>query len=55
MNVWTTIKSFIKDERGQALSEYGLILGIIAVAAVAALVALKDKLIEVFDSIKDAL
>jgi pilus assembly protein Flp/PilA len=49
------IRNFIKDESGQSLSEYGLILGIIAVAAITVLVALKDKLVSVFTKIKDAL
>ncbi len=34
------IFAFYKDEEGQALAEYGLILGLIAVVAVAALTAL---------------
>jgi pilus assembly protein Flp/PilA len=46
---------FLKDEDGQSLSEYGLIIGIIAVACITVLVALKDKLVAVFTSIKDAL
>ena len=33
-------QSMMKDEKGQALAEYGLILALIAVAAVAALFAL---------------
>ena len=49
------IKRFLKEEEGQALSEYGLIIGIIAVACITILVALKDKLVQVFTSIKDAL
>lgn len=48
-------KKFLKDESGQSLGEYALILGIIAVAAVTVLVALKDKLITTFTKIKDAL
>lgn len=34
------IHSMMKDEQGQALAEYGLILALIAVAAVVALTAL---------------
>ncbi len=49
------VKKFLKDESGQSLSEYGLIIGIIAVACITVLVALKDKLVGVFTSIKDAL
>ncbi|MFC0561248.1 Flp family type IVb pilin [Halalkalibacter alkalisediminis] len=46
---------FLKEEEGQSLSEYGLIIGIIAVACITVLVALKDKLVETFTKIKDAL
>jgi pilus assembly protein Flp/PilA len=53
--MWNSIKKFWNDEEGQALSEYGLILGIIAVAAIVALVALKDKLVAVFTKITDSL
>jgi pilus assembly protein Flp/PilA len=55
MNLKAKIKSFWKEEEGQSLSEYGLIIGIIAVACITVLVALKDKLVAVFTSIKDAL
>lgn len=46
---------FWKEEEGQALSEYGLILGIIAIAAIAGLVAMKDKIVKVFKDIADGL
>ncbi len=36
----TKFRNMLKDEKGQALAEYGLILALIAVAAVAALIAL---------------
>ncbi len=36
----TKFRTMLKDEKGQALAEYGLILALIAVAAVAALIAL---------------
>ncbi len=49
------IKNFWQDQSGQSLSEYGLILGIIAVACITVLVALKDKIVAVFTAIKDAL
>ena len=55
MNFKTKVARFIKEEDGQSLSEYGLIIGIIAVACITALVALKDKLVSVFTKIKDAL
>ncbi|TMW70675.1 Flp family type IVb pilin [Alteribacter natronophilus] len=48
MNLW-------KDEKGQALSEYGVILGIILVAVVGLLVTFSSQLETVFQSIIDAL
>ena len=43
------------DEEGQTLTEYGLILFFIAVAAVLAVTALGDQVVAMFDSITDAL
>ena len=39
------------DEKGQALTEYGLIIALVAVALVVALVALGDELVAVFEGI----
>lgn len=44
-----------KDEGGQALSEYGLVLGIIVIAVIASLTLLKDKIVALFQKIADAL
>lgn len=45
------IQRFIKDEKGQALTEYGLIIALIAVALVATLILLGDELVAVFERI----
>lgn len=45
----------LQDEEGQALTEYGLILGLIAVVAIAALTALGLALTDKFQSIADAM
>ena len=45
-----SLKRVIKDENGQGMVEYGLILGLIAVAAIAALIILGPKITGVFDS-----
>jgi pilus assembly protein Flp/PilA len=42
---------FSKEEKGQALTEYGLIIGLIAVALIAALLALSGALGGIFESI----
>ena len=42
------MKEFFADENGQGMVEYGLILGLIAVAAVAALITLGPKITAFF-------
>lgn len=49
------IINILKDEEGQGMVEYGLILGLIAVAAVAAIVLLGPKIKGFFESANDAL
>jgi len=41
-------KMFLEDERGQASTEYGVIIGVIAVGIIAAAIVFKDKIIGVF-------
>ncbi|WP_077328398.1 Flp family type IVb pilin [Virgibacillus siamensis] len=40
-----------KEEEGQGMVEYGLIIGLVAVVVVAALVAVGDELVNIFDEI----
>lgn len=49
------LKRFFKDEDGQGMVEYGLILGLIAIAAVVALLALGPKIRELFQGAADTL
>jgi pilus assembly protein Flp/PilA len=51
------LKLFVlyKDEEGQALAEYGLILGLIAVVAIAALTLLGTAITGKLDSVNTAL
>jgi pilus assembly protein Flp/PilA len=53
----TVLKLFVlyKDEEGQALAEYGLILGLIAVVAIAALTLLGTAITGKLTSINTAL
>ncbi|BCJ86617.1 Flp family type IVb pilin [Effusibacillus dendaii] len=46
-----TAKKFWRIEEGQALSEYGLILGLIAVAVISTLIAFRQELVDVFTHI----
>jgi pilus assembly protein Flp/PilA len=45
------ITRFLRDEEGQGLAEYALVLVLIAVAVIGALTAFKDEIIGVFDKI----
>jgi pilus assembly protein Flp/PilA len=41
-------KSILKDEQGQGMTEYGLVLGLIAVAVVAILITLRGYIVDLF-------
>ena len=45
------LKRLWKEESGQGMTEYGLIIGIVSVMLILVLVAFKDKLIEIFEGI----
>ena len=49
------LMSFLKDEDGQGMVEYATIIGCIAVAAIIILVAMKDKIKNLFDKTNQAL
>jgi pilus assembly protein Flp/PilA len=46
--------NFWKDQSGQSMTEYALILAVVAVAAVAVMTTMGDKIQEAFQSIVDA-
>lgn len=46
---------FIKDEEGQGMVEYGLIIGLIAVVVIAALTVLGGKIKTMFENVGDNL
>ena len=45
------LKALFLEEEGQGMTEYGLILGLVAVGAIVALIALRDKIKAIFTSI----
>lgn len=49
------MKSLFVEEQGQGMTEYGLVLGIIAIGAVVALVALKTQISDLINGVKDKL
>jgi pilus assembly protein Flp/PilA len=44
-----TMKSFLADERGQASTEYAVIIGVIALALIGVLALFREELKNVFD------
>ena len=49
------LRKWFKDEEGQGMVEYGLIIGLIAVVVIVALVALGPKVRDMFDQVNDEL
>lgn len=45
------IKALFTEEEGQGMTEYGLVLGIIAVAVVAILAALRTQIVDMFNNV----
>ncbi len=46
------IKNLVADEKGQGMTEYGLVLGIVGIGAIVALVALRDQIATLLQNIK---
>ena len=51
----TIIKRLVTEEEGQGMTEYGLILALIAVVVIAALSAMGVRINEIFEGIRDHL
>jgi pilus assembly protein Flp/PilA len=47
------VKNLVKDERGQGMTEYGLVLGVIGIGAIVALVALREQISTLLTNIKE--
>ncbi len=45
------LKRLVREEDGQGLSEYALIIALVAVLLIASLIAFKNKIVEVFQDI----
>lgn len=50
----TKMKALFTEEQGQGMTEYGLVLGIIAVAVVGVLATLRTEILEMFKSVTTA-
>lgn len=45
------LKALVREEQGQGMTEYGLVLGVIAVGVVAVLITLRDEILEIFNDV----
>lgn len=46
--MWDSIKTFLQDEEGQGMTEYIILVALIAIAVIVAVVFFRDKLKELF-------
>jgi len=49
------VKRLFREEEGQAMTEYGLLVGLISIAAIAAIVIIGNKLLPIFQKVADSL
>lgn len=55
VNAMTKFNGFVKEEEGQGMVEYGLIIALVAVIAIAGLVLIGPKLSTMFTNISNSL
>jgi pilus assembly protein Flp/PilA len=49
------MKALLTEEQGQGMTEYGLVLGVIAVAVVGILGLLRTQIVDMFQSVLDSI
>lgn len=54
-NYWYNIKETVKDNKGQGMVEYALIIGLVAVLLIVGLTSMKDSIAGAFGEITDKL
>ena len=54
-NIMIDVKNFLMDEDGQGMVEYGLIIGLVALAVIGALAVLGPKIADMFTNASDQL
>jgi pilus assembly protein Flp/PilA len=51
--MWNKIKGLVVEEKGQGMTEYGLVLGLIAIAVVGSLALLRKEIVAIFENVVD--
>ncbi|MFY9118738.1 MAG: Flp family type IVb pilin [Syntrophomonadaceae bacterium] len=49
------LKRLVREEEGQGMAEYGLILALIAIVVIGAITGMGEKLVDIFDEISGKL
>ncbi|NLX85956.1 MAG: Flp family type IVb pilin [Clostridiales bacterium] len=49
------VKNFLADERGQASTEYAVIIGVVALVLIGVLIAFREELVRIFEDSTDEL
>jgi pilus assembly protein Flp/PilA len=49
------LRGLVVEEKGQGMTEYGLVLGIIAIAVVGIIITLRDEIVELYTIASNAL
>lgn len=49
------LKKLLRDESGQGMTEYALILALVAIGAIVAMTALRDQIVAVFNLVSQTL
>lgn len=53
--VWERVGRMSRDERGQATTEYAILVGVLVVIAIIAIVAFRDKISELWQAITNGI
>lgn len=54
-NTWMRVRNFLKNEKGQGMVEYGLIIALVAIVVIAAIIVLGGNLTTIFEKTASAL
>ncbi|MEC5423991.1 Flp family type IVb pilin [Virgibacillus sp. C22-A2] len=49
------LSRLVREEEGQAMTEYGLLVGLISIAVIAVLALIGPELVKIFTTVKDEL